>query len=399
MIRVGVAFLFVVSIGCAQIASVPRAIAGPHDALIAKHAAAHGVPEGLVRRVIRIESRGNPRAVSKGNFGLMQIRLGTARAMGYSGTAQGLLDADTNMTYAVKYLASAYRAAGCNESRAISYYQRGFHRAARSKCRVPIQVVQAETNALAQPSARTAREPIVTTPNPSVVNPNEVLRPKVVQTESITKPTAPSAPPQMTAKAEPKTTASRPTEAPRVQTLMQAIALPKPQPAPPVAKAESVASPLAARLEPVATSTQPVFNGAFNTVSSGSFAKPVPKPVPKPEPKIESKSADTKSADTKSTDAKSSDSKSVDAKPEQQPDASQVVAALQPEVVPLPPVINRDLIPAAKQKSRSSQRSKHRRSHASRKAAEQPGLMTLLQKLVTPEKKPRSRRSRSHAGL
>ena len=32
---------------------------GPHDALIAKHAAANGVPEHLVHRVIRIESRGN----------------------------------------------------------------------------------------------------------------------------------------------------------------------------------------------------------------------------------------------------------------------------------------------------------------------------------------------------
>ena len=32
----------------------------------------------LVRRVIHIESKGNPRVVSKGNYGLMQIRLGTA---------------------------------------------------------------------------------------------------------------------------------------------------------------------------------------------------------------------------------------------------------------------------------------------------------------------------------
>jgi soluble lytic murein transglycosylase-like protein len=72
------------------------------DSLIAKHAAAHSVPEALVRRVIHRESRGNPRVISKGNYGLMQIRLGTARAMGYRGSAAGLLDADTNMTYAVK---------------------------------------------------------------------------------------------------------------------------------------------------------------------------------------------------------------------------------------------------------------------------------------------------------
>jgi soluble lytic murein transglycosylase-like protein len=104
-------------------------------ALIAKHAAANNVPESLIRRVIHRESRGNPRAISKGNFGLMQIRLGTARGMGYSGTAAGLLDADTNMTYAVKYLAGAYRVAGGNESRAVSYYASGYYFAAKRKGR------------------------------------------------------------------------------------------------------------------------------------------------------------------------------------------------------------------------------------------------------------------------
>ena len=110
------------------------ALAGSNDVLIAKHAAANGVPEQLVRRVIRIESRGNPRVVSAGNYGLMQIRLGTARGVGYHGDAEGLLDADTNLTYAVKYLAGAYRAAGCNENRAVSYYQRGYYGASRREC-------------------------------------------------------------------------------------------------------------------------------------------------------------------------------------------------------------------------------------------------------------------------
>src|SRR5665647_1034422 len=87
---------------------------GNLDALIARHAAANNVPEALVRRIIKRESGGNPRVVSKGNFGLMQIKLATARSMGYSGTAAGLLDADTNMTYAVKYLAGAYHVAGGN---------------------------------------------------------------------------------------------------------------------------------------------------------------------------------------------------------------------------------------------------------------------------------------------
>lgn len=97
------------------------------DAMVSRHAAANGVPEALVHRVIVRESRYNPRAISKGNYGLMQIRLGTARAMGYRGDVQGLLDADTNMTYAVKYLAGAYRAAGGDHSRAVMNYARGYY--------------------------------------------------------------------------------------------------------------------------------------------------------------------------------------------------------------------------------------------------------------------------------
>ncbi len=106
---------------------------GNLNGLIVRHAAAHNVPEALVRRVIHRESRGNPRAISKGNYGLMQIRLGTARAMGYRGGIEGLLDADTNMTYAVKYLAGAYRVAGGNHDRAVRYYAAGYYYAAKRK--------------------------------------------------------------------------------------------------------------------------------------------------------------------------------------------------------------------------------------------------------------------------
>ena len=39
----------------------------------------------------------------------MQIRHDTAQGMGYQGPASGLLDADTNLTFAVPYLANAYK--------------------------------------------------------------------------------------------------------------------------------------------------------------------------------------------------------------------------------------------------------------------------------------------------
>ena len=106
---------------------------GNLDMLISKYAAENGVPESLVRRVIKRESGGNPRVVSRGNYGLMQIKLATARALGYGGGAAGLLDADTNMNYAVKYLAGAYRVAGGNSDRAVHYYAAGYYYAAKRK--------------------------------------------------------------------------------------------------------------------------------------------------------------------------------------------------------------------------------------------------------------------------
>jgi soluble lytic murein transglycosylase-like protein len=105
-----------------------------HSSAMASGAASSaGLPASLVQRVIARESGGNPRAVHAGNYGLMQIRLSTARAMGYTGSAAGLLDPQTNMTYGMRYLAGAYRAAGGNESRAIALYQRGYYYQAKAQ--------------------------------------------------------------------------------------------------------------------------------------------------------------------------------------------------------------------------------------------------------------------------
>jgi soluble lytic murein transglycosylase-like protein len=93
--------------------------------IVARHAAANGVPFALADAVIRVESRYNPRAAHAGNFGLMQIRHQTARGMGYSGGASGLLDAETNARFGMKYLAQAYRLAGGDTCRTIMKYQSG----------------------------------------------------------------------------------------------------------------------------------------------------------------------------------------------------------------------------------------------------------------------------------
>ena len=122
------AFCFSSIVACPLTINIPQAGAGSvYDGMIAAQAEANGVPVSLIHRVIMRESRYNPRAVSGGNYGLMQIRLGTARAMGYRGSAEGLLDPATNLTYAVRYLAGAYRAARGNESRAAALYARGYY--------------------------------------------------------------------------------------------------------------------------------------------------------------------------------------------------------------------------------------------------------------------------------
>lgn len=97
------------------------------DALIAKYARVYDVPESLVRRVVQRESSFNPKARNGPYYGLMQIRHDTARSMGYSGSAAGLLDAETNLKYAVKYLRGAYVVAGYNADGAVRNYSRGYY--------------------------------------------------------------------------------------------------------------------------------------------------------------------------------------------------------------------------------------------------------------------------------
>jgi soluble lytic murein transglycosylase-like protein len=107
-----------------------------YDAMVATHAQANGVPEALVHRVIVRESKYHPNLIGRGGtIGLMQIKLATARGVGYTGTAEGLRDPNTNLTYAVKYLAGAYRAANGNHNRAVSYYAGGYYYAAKRQRR------------------------------------------------------------------------------------------------------------------------------------------------------------------------------------------------------------------------------------------------------------------------
>jgi soluble lytic murein transglycosylase-like protein len=93
--------------------------------IVQHHANANNVPFALANAVVMLESRYNARASNRGNFGLMQIRLGTARSLGYTGNATGLLNPETNARFGMKYLAQAYRLAGGDTCRTIMKYQSG----------------------------------------------------------------------------------------------------------------------------------------------------------------------------------------------------------------------------------------------------------------------------------
>jgi soluble lytic murein transglycosylase-like protein len=105
-----------------------------YQELITTHAKANLVPEDLVHRVIIRESKYQASLLGSGGaIGLMQIKLATARSLGYTGTAEGLRDPATNLMYGIKYLAGAFRAANGNHDRAVHYYAAGYYFAAKQQ--------------------------------------------------------------------------------------------------------------------------------------------------------------------------------------------------------------------------------------------------------------------------
>jgi hypothetical protein len=355
MMRWGVPVLTVALIAFASGAAAQ----GAHEALIAKHAAANNVPEALVRRIIKIESGGNPSLVARDNYGLMQIRLGTARAMGYSGSPQGLLDPDTNLTYAVKHLAGAYRTAGCNSDRAVANYRHGYRRAARSKCRMPepeqtqLAGVHNESKAAGEPQAKASREMVLAqsqtrpAPEPVPAQSTDVLKPKVVHTLSIPKlgsaPAPKRAAPILMAPTQVTPTQVTSTQAmPTQPTATQIIAMD--------------------RLEPVAA--VPLASATPNTAMTSPPAKPVEAPA-----------------------------------------TTGALANFEPETIPVPPAKKLDMQPAPRQERRAARSpatkrtSSTKRAPAREKADGSINLIAYLKKLITPDEKPPARKHRSREEL
>lgn len=95
--------------------------------LINKYADLYEVPRALVHRQIIRESTHRPEARNGPYYGLMQILPQTARTMGHRGSPESLLDAETNLKYAVKYLRGAWLLSDGSFDTAVKWYSRGYY--------------------------------------------------------------------------------------------------------------------------------------------------------------------------------------------------------------------------------------------------------------------------------
>jgi soluble lytic murein transglycosylase-like protein len=99
---------------------------GTYSNIINRYASTYGVPSALAHAVVRHESNFQPNVRGKaGEIGLMQIKLSTARGLGYTGSAKGLYEPSTNIQFGMKYLAQAQKLGGGSTCGTILKYNAG----------------------------------------------------------------------------------------------------------------------------------------------------------------------------------------------------------------------------------------------------------------------------------
>jgi len=97
-----------------------------YSQIINRYASTYGVPSSLAHAVVRHESNFQPNVRgAAGEIGLMQIKLSTARGLGYTGSAKGLYEPSTNIQFGMKYLAMAQKLGGGSTCGTILKYNAG----------------------------------------------------------------------------------------------------------------------------------------------------------------------------------------------------------------------------------------------------------------------------------
>ena len=78
--------------------------------LVSEAAARAGIPDCVAHGLVRTESNYKPRMVGRaGEIGLTQIKLATARGVGFRGSRSLLFDPRTNLTFGFRYAHQALR--------------------------------------------------------------------------------------------------------------------------------------------------------------------------------------------------------------------------------------------------------------------------------------------------
>ena len=96
-------------------------------ALVNKWADYYAIPRSLLHRVIQRESDYRAGARNGPYWGMMQILPATARGVNFRGEPVQLLDADTHLKYATRYLRGAWMLSGGDEQAAVMWYARGYY--------------------------------------------------------------------------------------------------------------------------------------------------------------------------------------------------------------------------------------------------------------------------------
>ena len=103
-------------------------------ALVNKYAAIHDIPASLIHRVIQRESDYRADARNGPYWGLMQILPQTARTMGHRGPPRTLLNPETNLLYAGRYLKGAWMVSDGDEHAAMMWHAKGYYYEAKRRC-------------------------------------------------------------------------------------------------------------------------------------------------------------------------------------------------------------------------------------------------------------------------
>lgn len=93
------------------------------------------LPPQLLSSLCYIESSHNPKAVNHDDgtgdsLGICQVKLATARFLGFKGSREDLLNAKTNITYSAKYLKYQLNRYDSNVEKAVAAYNAGTYRKA-----------------------------------------------------------------------------------------------------------------------------------------------------------------------------------------------------------------------------------------------------------------------------